>query len=223
MRTVLLSILMAVALSTQANAAVLSYIYKGYTRYGPDSIVDLPTETERPTDPVRKAFRFSMVIDEALFPGGSVAGQVFYWDSGSRRLPAFLTEFSWNFSNFYDFGPSYGGSTLEIAFDADRNIIDWHIVYRIEGDSISLLSLGPGDLGAEYYGANVSEFTVGDTTGQFEYAGDVWHYTRRAGNWTLYKIDGIHVAPIPLPAGALLLATGLGALVALRRPRRSPA
>ena len=125
-----------------------------------------------------------------------VNGEVF------EGFPDWIVDISWD--NF----PADNLSQLSFSFDDDLNVVAWDFISANDPWNFASSSTDGDSYDSSYFrGSSEENFVFGD------YAYDSLGVT---GSFTTF-VDGAPVAPIPLPAGILLLIGGLGVLGVLRR------
>lgn len=178
-----LAALLAAALALPASAATIVLTYDGSTLL-PETDPDVFEPASWP------AFDGQIVLDESQL-GGSVAG---------RTLSFFGIDFPGSTFNNTDGIVSWthgiplysvGGTTVNLTFDAGRNLTDWYI------DALD----GPPDLTSR-------------PTGDFVFTG-LTFYSAPPGTWTTA------VVPLPAAALGLGGALGLLLAAGRRRKRRA--
>lgn len=93
--------------------------------------------------------------------------------------------------------PALSATGLEMALDATGLAV----LFSVVTPSSAVPGIGEGSMLYAVLSGQFGPYTGGDWTGE--------------GQFSLYE-----VAPIPLPAGAVLLISGLGAMAAMRRRKR---
>ena len=202
--------------ANQAEASTVHLVYEGVEMQLVDCFDrDAPPPDRCSFPQTMMSFDGRIVLDEDAF-GRSFAGTTIDIETRGGGLDVIVNgEIFEGFPNWFvdirwlNFPPDTFGQ-LSLTFDDDRNVVAWD--YISANDPFIFTS---NSTDGDWYYDNFFENSINGSPLDFEYVYDSLGVT---GSFTTF-VDGAPVAPIPLPAGILLLIGGLGVLGVLRRRR----